>query len=163
MANSSRDRVCDDIVILLPALKSFARRFERDPDAAEDLVQESVARAIGNLDKFKEGTRLRSWLFTIMRNTFCTRYGLRKRETVGLDDCASARRSCEPQQEWSYHLLEFQAAFQRLPAPYRTAVDAVVLQGLSYEAAAKQCGCPVGTLKSRVNRGRSILSASVGT
>ncbi|WP_117196527.1 sigma-70 family RNA polymerase sigma factor [Rhizobium terrae] len=156
-----RDRLCDEIVALLPALRGFARRFEPNSDAADDLVQEAIVRALANLDKFEEGTRLRSWLFTIIRNTFCTQYGLRKREPVGVDDCVSLHRSCEPQQEWAYRMVEFQAAFQQLAYHYRAAIDAVLFQGMSYEDAAKYCGCPPGTLKSRVNRGRLILARSI--
>lgn len=159
---NSRDRIFEELVILLPTLKAFARRFEREPDAVEDLVQESVMRAIAGIDKFEEGTRLKSWLFTIIRNTFCTRYSIRKREPLGFQECVSSQRSTEPEQEWAYHLLEFEAAFKELPWHYRTAMEAVLLQGQSYEDAAKYCGCPIGTLKSRVNRGRSILASRIG-
>ncbi|MGK9055182.1 sigma-70 family RNA polymerase sigma factor [Neorhizobium petrolearium] len=161
-ADTSRDRICDEVVALLPALRAFARRFERDHDAADDLVQECLMRALSNLDKFKEGTRLRSWLFTIMRNTFCTRYAQRRREPVGEEDCVSTQCSCAPQQEWAYRMYEFRTAFEGLPAHYRSAVDAVLIQGMSYEAAATHCKCRSGTLKSRVNRGRLLLATKIG-
>ncbi|MDI6837313.1 MAG: sigma factor, partial [Rhizobiaceae bacterium] len=62
-----------EIVDLIPALRAFARSLCRQPDEADDLVQETLMKALGNLDKFERGTRLKSWLFTIMRNTFLTR------------------------------------------------------------------------------------------
>jgi RNA polymerase sigma-70 factor (ECF subfamily) len=72
----------EEVVALIPALRAFAHTFYRHPNDADDLVQETLVKALSNLDHFKEGTRLKSWLFTIMRNSFCTRYRIAKRETV---------------------------------------------------------------------------------
>ena len=147
-----------EMLELIPALRSFARRFERNPANVEDLVQETLVRALANLDKFKEGTSLKSWMFTILRNTFCTKFGLSKREVVGLDDCVSARSSVDAPQEWSMAAHEFHKAMLSLPKHYREAFDMILLQGQSYEAVAERFGCPVGTVKSRVNRARTQLS-----
>ncbi len=152
-------RLRAEIVALIPALTSFARRFERSPQNAEDVVQETLARALGNLDKFQEGTRLKSWLFTILRNTFCTKYGLAKREPVGIEDCASLQPCIDAPQEWALRSADFSIAVKALPAHYRQALDVVLLQGHSYDAAAALFGCPVGTVKSRVNRARSMVLA----
>ncbi|MGN7295388.1 sigma-70 family RNA polymerase sigma factor [Rhizobium sp. SAFR-030] len=154
----ANDRVRAQMIELIPALRSFARRFERNPANVEDLVQETLLRALANLDKFKEGTSLKSWMFTILRNTFCTKFGRAKREVVGLDECVSARSAISAPQEWGIAAQEFHRAVLSLPRQYREAFDMILLQGQSYEAAAKSFGCPVGTVKSRVNRARAQLS-----
>ncbi|MGN7295372.1 sigma-70 family RNA polymerase sigma factor [Rhizobium sp. SAFR-030] len=146
-----------EMIELVPALRSFARRFERNPANVDDLVQETLVRALANLDKFKEGTSLKSWMFTILRNTFCTKFGLSKREVVGLDDCASARSSISAPQEWGIAAQEFHKAMLGLPKHYREAFDLILLQGQSYKDVAHRIGCPIGTVKSRVNRARAQL------
>jgi RNA polymerase sigma-70 factor (ECF subfamily) len=155
---SRQARLENELVDLLPAIRAFARRFERDPTDAEDLVQEAVSKALANLDKFHEGTSLKSWLFTITKNAFCTRYQSRKRLKVGDDDCVSQRPSVNAPQEWAVRMDEFQRAFNALPSRYREAMDVVLLQGQSYEAASETCRCPVGTVKSRISRGRKMLA-----
>jgi RNA polymerase sigma factor (sigma-70 family) len=152
------DHVRAEMIELIPALRSFARRFEHSPTNAEDLVQETLLRALANLDKFKEGTSLKSWMFTILRNTFCTKFGRAKREVVGLDECVSARSAISAPQEWGIAAQEFHKAMLGLPKHYREAFDLILLQGQSYQDVAQRIGCPVGTVKSRVNRARSQLS-----
>jgi RNA polymerase sigma-70 factor (ECF subfamily) len=142
----------------IPAVRNFARRFHPAPGDLDDLVQETLTKAIANSDKFRRGTQLRSWLFTILRNSFCTKFGLSKRETVGLvDDCAT-RGVTQPTQEWNVRGRELEEALVSLPDRYRTALELVFIQGASYEEAAKHCRCPVGTMKSRVNRARLHLA-----
>ncbi|OQP83990.1 RNA polymerase subunit sigma [Rhizobium rhizosphaerae] len=158
---SAAERVRAEMVELIPALRSFARRLDRSPANVDDLVQETLARALANLDKFREGTNLKSWLFTILRNTFCTKFGLAKREVVGMEECVSSRATVNSPQEWSVRASEFQRAFDKLPDRYRDAVDIILIQGQSYEAAAEHCGCPVGTIKSRVNRARAQLAVQL--
>lgn len=150
-----------ELVELIPALRKFARRFYASPNDIDDLVQETLSKALGNADKYESGTRLKSWLFTIMRNTFCTRFASAKREPVGLEDDVEGRVSVQPQQEWSIRGQELTGAIERLPARFRTAIDLVFIQGVSYEAAALACGCPIGTMKSRVNRAREKLTAEL--
>ena len=75
-----------DIVRLIPALRAFARTFCRNPSDADDLVQETLMKALANLDKFEPGTKLKSWLFTIMRNTFYTRAKVLGREAPGIEE-----------------------------------------------------------------------------
>ena len=86
------------IVSLIPALRAFARGFYRDADAADDLVQETMMKAIANIDKFQSGTRLKSWLFTIMRNTFYSQHGTRRREMPGAAADPSSRLRMEASQ-----------------------------------------------------------------
>jgi len=151
-------RIEAELVELMPALRKFARRFHAAPNDIDDLVQETCLKALSNLEKFEEGTRLKSWLFTIMRNSFCTKFGLAKRECVGIEANVAERPSVPPTQDWVIRGHELEDAIRRLPERYRIAIDLVFIQGVSYETAASQCQCPVGTMKSRVNRGRQQLA-----
>ncbi|MCJ8519095.1 sigma factor [Pseudorhizobium tarimense] len=81
MEDHARPELHDEIASLIPALAVFARRFERSSQNAKDLARETLARALSNMDKLHEGTQLKSWLFTILRNTFCTRYQARTART----------------------------------------------------------------------------------
>lgn len=156
------DHLQVEVLQLVPALRSFARRFYPNPSDVDDLVQETLLRAIGNLDKFRPGTSLKSWMFTIMRNTFCTHYGKGKREFVGVEDCASLQRAIDAPQEWSVRAQEFHRALSALPGHYREAFETVLMRGESYEQAAAHAHCPIGTIKSRVNRARSAILKSLG-
>ncbi|MGA1835172.1 sigma-70 family RNA polymerase sigma factor [Rhizobium wenxiniae] len=151
-----------DLIELIPALHRFARRFYSHPNDIDDLVQDTVVKAISNREKFQAGTNLKSWLFTIMRNAFCTKFATAKREHVGVDDAVSKRSVVQPTQEWSLRGQELEAAIANLPDAYRQAIDVVFIQGVSYEDAARQFGCAVGTVKSRVNRAREKISNLLG-
>jgi RNA polymerase sigma-70 factor (ECF subfamily) len=118
-------------------------------------------RALANLDKFHEGTHLKSWMFTIMRNTFCTKHHVSKRERIGLDDL-DYRQAVQPHQEWSLRGRELEVAVACLPPHYRSAFDLVIIEGTSYEDAAQRCGCAIGTVKSRVARARQHLAERLG-
>ena len=157
-----RERDDEEIVQLIPALRAFARTFYRDPVDADDLVQETLTKGIANIDKFKPGTRMKSWLFTIMRNTFCTRFAGYKREQPGLMECASSRLSVEAPQEWRVRGNEVKDAVESLPAPQREVIVLIGMLGVSYEDAAAICGCAIGTVKSRLNRARATLLVQLG-
>src|SRR5690554_2156116 len=90
-----------EIVELIPALRAFARTFYRDVNDADDLVQETLTKGLSHLHQFEAGTSMKSWLFTIMRNTFYTRIKMAKREAPGSADCVSARPVVNATQEWS--------------------------------------------------------------
>jgi RNA polymerase sigma factor (sigma-70 family) len=150
------------IVDLIPALRAFARTFCRDPSDADDLVQETLTKGIANIDKFEPGTRMKSWLFTIMRNTFYTAVKTYNREAPGLLDCASARLTSEATQEWSVRGKEVHAAISRLPECHREVLVLVGVLGMSYDEAAEICGCAVGTVKSRLNRARLSVLRDLG-
>lgn len=161
-AQPSGDVARDDIVKLIPALRAFARTFCREPGDADDLVQETLVKALGNLDKFTPGTKLKSWLFTIMRNTFYTRVKVSKREVPGLENCASEALSLDATQEWSARAREVEVAFNKLGDQYREILTLVVVLGESYETAAEICDCAIGTVKSRLNRARRQLLVELG-
>ena len=146
------------IIDLIPALRAFARTLHRHPSDADDLVQETLVKAIANIGQYEVGTRLKSWLFTIMRNMYCTRIKTYQREMPGLVECASGRPVAEPSQEWRVRSMEVDAAIRRLPEGQREVIVLVGFLGISYEEAAEICGCAVGTIKSRVNRARNRLA-----
>lgn len=150
------------MVDLFPALRVFARRFEKNADDAEDLVQETLARGLLNKHQFQPGTSLKSWLFTIMRNTFCTRYKRRVREPTGhKQDASLSAGSTPPTQEWTRRAGEVGEALNRLSPAHRD-VMILVLQGATYEEAAELSACKIGTIKSRINRARVELLTALG-
>ncbi|WP_426232165.1 sigma-70 family RNA polymerase sigma factor [Pararhizobium sp. DWP3-4] len=147
-----------ELLDTLPALRAFARRFHKSPSDVEDLVQETLTKAIAHSSSYQHGTQLRSWLFTIMRNTFCTKFKVAKREQVGQVEDYAGRASSLPTQDWAIMGRELERAITNLPDSHRFVVDLVLVQGLSYEVAAQRCDVPVGTIKSRISRARIQLS-----
>jgi len=152
-----------DIVAFLPALRAFARRFYSNQSDADDLVQETVAKALANLDKFEQGTALKSWLFTIMRNIFCSRFAVARREAPGAEQCISDLRTSEPNQHWIVLTKEVESSCRDMPDHFRTVLKRIVIDGKSYEDVAGELGCAVGTVKSRLNRARHQLIDRFGS
>lgn len=151
-----------EVVAMIPALRAFARSFCRDPSDADDLVQETLTKAIAAIETFESGTKLKSWLFTIMRNTFYTKVRKQKRELTGDTDCVASLPIVQPTQEWSQRGLELQTALQRLPEGQREVIVLIGVLGVGYEEASKICGCEIGTIKSRMNRARARLALELG-
>ncbi len=151
-----------EIVSLIPALRAFARTFCRNPTDADDLVQETLTKALAKIHQFEPGTRMKSWLFTIMRNTFYTKVSIANRETPGAADCASVRPAIDATQEWSARGRELSEAIARLSEQQRQVIVLIAVIGVSYEEAAEICGCAVGTIKSRLNRARANLLKELG-
>src|SRR5690606_29467249 len=151
-----------EIVQLIPALRAFARTFYRDPNEADDLVQDTLTRALSAIHQFRPGTSMKSWLFTIMRNAFYTRIKIEKREAPGAADCASLRPATDPTQEWSARGREIAEAIAKLPEQQREVLMLIGVLGVSYEEAAEVCGCAMGTVKSRLHRARLRLLEELG-
>src|SRR5690606_17646634 len=151
-----------EIVELIPALRAFARTFYRDANDADDLVQETLMKGLAHLHQFEDGTSMKSWFFTIMRNTFYTKIKIAKREAPGMADCVSADPVINATQEWSARGLEIHNAIQRLPEQQREFMMLVGVLGMSYEEAAAICNCAMGTIKSRLNRARLRLLVELG-
>ena len=149
------------IVEWIPALRAYARSLTRNGSEADDLVQDTLVKAIRHIEKFEYGTNMRAWLFTIMRNTFYNTAKIRAREVTGGADCVSSTPTVQPTQEWTIAGRELMAAVNRLPSHYREILVLVVMLGESYENAAKVCGCKIGTVKSRVNRARAMVVADL--
>ena len=157
----SKAEITSDVVRIIPALRTYARSLTRGDDY-EDLVQETLTKALANTDKYRPGTNLRAWLFTIMRNTFYTNVSRRARERTGTADCVSGLATVPPTQEWNVRGSEIMRAVAQLPDQYREMLILVVMLGESYETSAQICNCAVGTVKSRVNRARNMVIAALG-
>jgi len=153
----------EQIVTLLPRLRRFARNLTRNPHDADDVVQIAVERALTRLDQWRSDARLDGWMFKIVRNAWIDELRSRGRrakiflaaeagEIVGTDSMA---RETE--------LLSVQSAMARLPADQREAVSLVLVEGLPYREAAEVLDVPIGTLTSRLARGRQALQALLGT
>ncbi|MFN3229856.1 MAG: sigma-70 family RNA polymerase sigma factor [Asticcacaulis sp.] len=148
----------NSLIEQLPGLRAFARSLVQNRSAADDLVQETVLKALKNEAKFKEGTNLRAWLFTILRNQYYTTLRKTRREVEDIEGRHAAMLSVRPEQTGAIELQAFQTAFAQLPPDQREALTLIGASELSYEEAAEICGCAVGTIKSRVSRARKRLA-----
>lgn len=149
----------DAILAAVPSLRAFAISLCGHVDRADDLVQDTLLRALANIDRFQPGTNLNAWLFTILRNLFHSEYRKRRREVEDPDGSYASRLKVQPEQGSRLDFEDLRAALETLPGDQREAVLLVGASGFSYEEAAAICGCAVGTIKSRVNRARSRLTA----
>ena len=148
----------EELVEHLPSLRAFAVSLTRNGAAADDLVQDTVVKAWSNFDKFQEGTNLRAWLFTILRNTFYSNRRKARREVADVDGVFAAGLAEKPGHDGRLQLQDFKRAFDQLPVEQREALILVGATGFSYEEAAETCGVAVGTIKSRANRARKTLA-----
>jgi RNA polymerase sigma-70 factor, ECF subfamily len=150
------------LVALVPNLRAFAMSLLGNRDRADDLTQETILKAWSHMDSFEEGTNLQAWLFTIMRNTFISQCRRDIREVPDPDGLKAQAQTCPPEQEGYVDLQDLQRALTQVPPEQREALILVAGAGFSYEEAAAIVGCPVGTVKSRVNRGRLKLAELLG-
>ncbi len=160
MSNTTpADEVRAQLGDLLPRLRRFARVITRNVADADDLVQVAVEKALTRASQWRPGSRLDSWMFGIMKNAWIDEIRARRRrervhapEEAGLavgDSSAAAREIA----------LSVQAAMARLPEEQRMAIALVLIEGLSYKDAAETLSIPIGTLTSRLSRGREALQA----
>lgn len=147
-----------DLIAFIPPLRAFAISLTGKVDRADDLVQETLLKAWANRTSFEPGTKLKAWLFTILRNEFYTIFRKRKREVEDADGLIAANIGVHPGQDSHMDLSDMQAALVRLPVDQREALLLVSASDMSYEEAAVICGVAVGTIKSRVNRARAKLA-----
>ena len=152
----------DQMLSAVPSLRAFAISLSGNIDRADDLVQETLLRAIANIDSFQPGTNMNAWLFTILRNLFRSEYRKRKREVEDADGSYAESLKSHPDQLGRVEFQEFRTALSQLPDEQREALILVGASGFSYEEAADICGCAVGTIKSRVNRARNRLGEMLG-
>jgi len=143
-------------------MRAFAVSLSRDPALSDDLVQDAVERAWNNFDKFKPGTNLRAWLFTILRNIYYSGRRKAARESMEKLPEEGAVPAVKPDHDGRLALRDFRQAFDTLNDEQREALILVGASGLSYEEAAQTCDVAVGTIKSRVNRGRRRLTELLG-
>lgn len=166
----------DDALALMPSLYGAALRMARNPADAEDLVQEAYLRAFRSWHQFQPGTNLKAWLFRILTNLFISNYRQRQREplTVSADGDESfdlyatlagvesgAERSAESMVLDNLVDDEIKQALADLPEEYRMAVLLVDVEGFSYKEIAEILGVPIGTVMSRIHRGRKALQKSL--
>jgi RNA polymerase sigma-70 factor, ECF subfamily len=147
-----------EILATVPRLRAFAVSLTASTDRADDLVQETMVRALTHIAQFQPGTNLRAWLFTILRNQFNSEYRQRRWTIEDSDGIYVDSLKTVPQQSSWLEFQELRAALTKLPPEQREAVVLVGASGMTYEEAAVICGCAIGTIKSRVNRGRTRLA-----
>jgi RNA polymerase sigma-70 factor (ECF subfamily) len=152
----------------MDSLYSTARYLTRDAEQAADLLQDTLLRAYRSWEQFQPGTNCKAWLMTILYNVFRNRYRAeqRARGTVAFDEDLRAAEPTAPDDPADLVAAsvlddEIQAALRQLPHEYLTAVALVDLQDLTYQEAATAVGCPVGTIRSRLSRGRWLLHAAL--
>jgi RNA polymerase sigma-70 factor, ECF subfamily len=146
----------DQLTAILPRLRIYALSLTRNRDAADDLVHETVVKALAGRQSFQPGTNLAAWMFRIQRNEFIS--GLRRqRPTVPVDTAVSESLSHPPHQESGLIMREFVGAFAKLAPTQREALLLAVVEGLPYDEIASHTGVSVGTVKSRISRARDRL------
>ncbi|MEL7466174.1 MAG: sigma-70 family RNA polymerase sigma factor [Pseudomonadota bacterium] len=152
----------DGLIETMPAVRGFARTFERDPARADDLVQETMVKAWSNQSSFQEGTNLKAWLFTILRNIYISDFRKRRREVEDADGGLTESLAEKGRQEGHMAMLDLKSALAELAPDQREALVMIGGAGLSYDEAAEIVGVAPGTIKSRVSRARAELSVLMG-
>ncbi len=147
----------NDLVAIIPSLRSFARSLCHDRELADDMAQETMVRAWSARASYTAGTNFRAWMFRILRNNFYTAYRKNWRNAVWDPEVAERVLVTGPNQEAAINLADVAAALEKLPVEQREVLMMVAAHGMSYEDAAETIGCAVGTVKSRVARGRAAL------
>jgi len=152
-----------DIEAEIPRLRRYARALTRDGVAADNLVQEGLTRALGKLHLWQEGTDLRAWLFTILHNQYVNyvRRTVREGAVVGLIEHEPLLARA-PQQGRRIELRDLDRAIAKLPGTQRSVILLVGLEGMRYEEVAAVLNVPVGTIRSRLSRGREALRRLMG-
>jgi RNA polymerase sigma-70 factor, ECF subfamily len=145
-----------EIVAHIPRLRRYARALAGDSHRADDLVQDTLERALAKFYLWRHGSDLRAWLFTVMHNVFINQ--LKARRELALDDAVQDGLQSAPQSD-PLELRDLDAALRRLPVEQREVLLLVGLEQLSYAEVSKTLGIPVGTVMSRLSRGRERLRA----
>jgi RNA polymerase sigma-70 factor (ECF subfamily) len=140
----------------IPRLRRYARALAGDSHRADDLVQDTLERALAKFYLWRHGSDLRAWLFTIMHNVFINQ--LKARRELALDDAVLDGLQSAPQSD-PFELRDLDAALRQLPVEQREVLLLVGLEQLSYAEVSKALGIPVGTVMSRLSRGRDRLRA----
>jgi RNA polymerase sigma-70 factor, ECF subfamily len=169
-----RGRFERDVLPLLPGLYSAALRMTRNPSDAEDLVQETYLRAYRGFGSFEEGTNLKAWMYRILTNTFINIYRKKQREPVTVQDddiqdwylfdrigAAGVEASAESEVLEKLPDEDVQRALEALPEGFRLAVLLADVEGFSYKEIAEILAIPIGTVMSRLHRGRRALEKAL--
>jgi RNA polymerase sigma-70 factor (ECF subfamily) len=158
MRVENREDLHRSVIEQLPHLRAFAVLLTHDRSLADDLVQEAAVRALAHADQFQPGTNFKAWITTILRNSYFNVVRQRSRVAPMTAIAPDAEPTTSGGQEEQLDLRDFERAFRHLPQAQREALMLVGASGFSYEAAAEVAGCAVGTMKSRVARGRNQLT-----
>jgi RNA polymerase sigma-70 factor (ECF subfamily) len=152
-----------DIEAEIPRLRRYARALTRDVASADDLVQDCLTRALGKLHLWQQGSDLRAWLFTILHNQYVNhiRRAVREGATVALNE-TEPMLSRAPQQGKRLELRDLERAIAQLPEEQRSVILLVGLEGMRYEEVAAVLDVPIGTIRSRLSRGREALRRLTG-
>jgi RNA polymerase sigma-70 factor (ECF subfamily) len=147
----------------IPRLRRYARALTRDVTRADDLVQSCLVRAVAKQHLWQEGTDLRAWLFTILHNQHVNdvRRSVREGLAVPLEDVTSVL-TVPANAGASLQLRDLERGIARLPDEQRQVILLVGLEGMRYEEVASVLGIPIGTVRSRLSRGRESLRALMG-
>lgn len=157
---NTRQTITDEIAAEIPRLRRYAHVLLRDSIAADDLVQDSLERAISRQSLFQPGTNLRAWLFTIMHNLHVNAVIKARRAPAAgtTDDIADSHRNAvAPAQSDGLMLRDLERALGKLPEEQRAVVLLIGVEGLTYAETAAVLDVPVGTVMSRLARGRARL------
>lgn len=153
----------DGILALLPRLRRFAASLSRSLDDGDDLCQMTIERALKARDQWVEGTRLDSWIYRIMRNIWIDEIRARnRRQQTFVDAELGVEAGASGGQESRVELTMVDRALAKLPDEQREAILLVMVEGYGYREAAAIIGCPIGTLTSRLLRGRDALQQLLG-
>ena len=155
----------DELIALLPRLRRFAHGLSRSPSDADDLTQMTVERALRSKAQWQPGTRLDSWLYKIMRNLWIDTVRSRgRKERLEAPAEAAEKLGHDPRGgvEAGIDLQRVMAAMDRLPGEQREVVALILIEGFGYREAAELLDLPIGTVSSRLVRGRTALLAMVG-
>ncbi len=144
---------------VLPALRRFAFSLTKNEDRADDLVQDSVERALLKAEYFEPGTNLRSWMFTVCRRIFLNQ--IRKQKTQGvsvdIEDAPQTKLSAAASQDMTLACKEMLTAMEKLPMRDKIVLSLIVVEGMKYDEAAEVLDVPIGTVRSRLSRARTRL------
>jgi RNA polymerase sigma-70 factor (ECF subfamily) len=160
---SSKREVHDAILHEIPGLRRYARFLARDPDAADDIVQEALTRAVGAADSFRLGTNIRAWLFTILKNVVRNSVRRGRHNPIQSVETLDTIVKCDPADQPDAHLdlTTLAEAIDILPPSFRQVLLLCGVEGFLYEEAATVLHVPVGTIRSRLFRARNLLSKQI--
>ncbi|MBO9377816.1 sigma-70 family RNA polymerase sigma factor [Sphingomonas histidinilytica] len=153
----SDDEFKEELARVIPHLRAFGRSLSGNRDLADDLVQETLMKAWAARKRFQAGTNMRAWTFIILRNLFLSQMRRARFRGEWDEHTANKMLAAPASQDRHIELADMQRALMHLPQPQREALILVGAGGFAYEEAAEICGCAVGTIKSRVARGRAAL------
>ena len=156
------ESVHEQLIALLPRLRRFARNLTRSPHDADDVVQIAVERALTRLEQWRSDARLDSWMFKIIRNAWIDEVRARARRDRIFASEEAGEHVGIAAMDRETDLMSVQSALARLPEDQRIAVSLVLIEGLPYKEAADVLDIPIGTLTSRLARGREALQGLLG-